>query len=459
MYVIPDVFVAGSNRRAIIVAAVLVCAFVAFAPQTTAATRTITFEEAVDIALERNLGLLLAGNRRGLDDASVSDALWRFLPDLRMSVSGNRSFDKTQTGTGGTSWTSGNSLSAGLSSGVTLFDGFANTSSLREARFEQAAGNLDYGRARQTVVFQVITDYLALIEATEQERVRLENLAAQQEQIERVWALVEEGERPINELYQQEANVAEAKLALVEARRTLELSRVDLVQTLHLDPLEEIYFAIPSADELDPGEVTGTYAALVRNAFLARSDLAAETERLSASEERVTQAKANRWPTLSLSGNFTSRYSDATDDDFFGQLDDRQSAGVGLSFSFPIFDRMQTRNATHRAEINLENAEIALDQLRQEVALQVRRAVLDRDAARESLSAAKTRVAAARESLLYTNERYLAGATTLFEVTLARASLVAAESGEVGARYRLLWQNHLVDYYVGTLEPEAGIGR
>jgi len=459
MHVIPTISVAGSHRRAIAVTALIVCVLAAFAPQTLAETRAITFEEAVDIGLQRNLGLLLTANLRGLDDASVSDALWRFLPDLRLSVSGSRSFEKTQTESGGTSWTTGTSLSTGISAGVTLFDGFANTSSLREARFEQAAGNLDYARARQTVVFQVITDYLALIEATEQERVRRENLTAQEEQIARVRALVEEGERPINELYQQEANVAEAKLALVEARRTLELSRVDLVQTLHLDPLEEIDFIIPSADALDPGDATETFAALVETAILARADLAAEMERLSASGERVTQAKSGRWPTLSLSGSFASRYSDAVDGDFFAQLDDRQSAGVGLSLSFPLFDRMQTRNAMHRAEINLENAEIALDQLRQDVALQIRRAVLDRDAARESLSTALTRVAAAREALSYTNERYLAGASTLFEVTLARADLVSAESGEVNARYRLLWQNHLVEYYVGTLESEAGLGR
>ena len=60
-----------------------------------------------------------------------------------------------------------------------------------------------------------------------------------------------------------------------------------------------------------------------------------------------------------------------------------------------------------------------------------------------------------RQALSYTNERYLAGASTLFEVTLARADLVSAESGEVSARYRLLWQSHLVEYYIGTLDTDG----
>jgi outer membrane protein len=429
-----------------------------------AATRTITFDEAVHIALARNLTLLLAANQRDVNDVAVSDARWRFFPDLRLGVSGSRSLEKTTGEAGQTKWPGTSSLSANLSSSLTLFDGLGNVASLREARFEQAAGELDYERARQTVVFQVITDYLAFIEATEQDRVQRENLAAEEEQIAKVRALVEEGERPINELYQQEANVAAARLGLVEADRTLELSRVDLVQILQLDPLADIDFAIPPATTLEPDTAAGAvdlnipFETLAATASQQRADLAAERNRVAASGARLDAAQADWWPTLSLSAGLSGRYSDQLDQDVFSQLDDRQSLGLSLSLSFPIFDRLQTRNTVRRAEIGRDNAEISLTGLDQDVALQVRRAVLDRDAARESLTAATARAAAAREALTYTNERYLAGASTLFEVSLARADLVSAESGEVSARYRLLWQNRLVEYYVGTLDPDTGLG-
>lgn len=448
----------NTGRRLDCLATTAVVLLAVLAPPARGETRTITFQQAVDTALDRNLSLLLTANRRGLDDVAVSNAFWRFFPNLSLGMSASRSFSKTQTAGGGTVWESGTSGSVGLSSSVTLFDGLANVSGLRQARFEQVAGELDYDRARQTVVFQVITNYLAFIEATEQMRVREENLSAQNDQLLKVRALVEEGERPVSDRYQQESAVAQARLALVEARRTLELSRVDLVQTLNFDPLEDIDFAIPPAADLEPGEGGATFASLVETAMRERADLSAETERVSSTGETLAQARADWWPTLSLSGNFSASYSDQADGDLFSQLDDRQSAGVGLSLSFPLFDRMQRRNAVRAATINLENAGTALEQLRQDVALQVRRAVLDRDAASESMSAATSRVEAARQALAYTNERYLAGASTLYEVTLARADLVSAESGEVSARYQLLWQRHLVEYYVGTLDPEAGLG-
>ncbi|MBZ0269867.1 TolC family protein, partial [bacterium] len=248
---------ASASRRIAPAVAFVLAAALVVAPARAAdgAPRRITFAEATSIALEENLTLLLAERRRDLDETAVSDARARFLPDLQLSLSANESFDRVAAG-GGTEWTSSRSMSAGLSSGLTLFDGFANVSGLRQARFEQVAGRLDYERARQTVVFQLITDYLALIEATEQERVRTENLAAQEEQLDRVRALVEEGERPISDLFQQQATVSSAKLSLVEARRTRELGQVDLMQTLHLDPRGEVEFVIPEPAELDPGEAT-----------------------------------------------------------------------------------------------------------------------------------------------------------------------------------------------------------
>ncbi|MFO7654115.1 MAG: TolC family protein, partial [Candidatus Krumholzibacteriia bacterium] len=49
-----------------------------------AAPRVLTFDEAVQIALDQNLSLLLADNQRDLDAAAVTAARGRFLPDLRL---------------------------------------------------------------------------------------------------------------------------------------------------------------------------------------------------------------------------------------------------------------------------------------------------------------------------------------------------------------------------------------
>lgn len=93
----------------------------------------------------------------------------------------------------------------------------------------------------------------------------------------------------------------------------------------------------------------------------------------------------------------------------------RQLAGAGDSAASgpPILDRAGTRNATQRARIA---AELALQTMQ---------------------------------------ERYQVGAVTLVELTQARAVGVQAASAIVSARYNLLFQRTLMDYYIGVLNPET----
>jgi outer membrane protein len=128
---------------------------------------------------------------------------------------------------------------------------------------------------------------------------------------------------------------------------------------------------------------------------------------------------------------------------------------VGLGLSLPILDRAGTAIATQRARIAADNARIAVEDRRQEVALQVRRAQLDFQSAQEQLRAAEAQQRAAELALQTVQERYQVGAATLVELTQARAIGVQAASAIVSARYNLLFQRTLMDYYIGVLNPET----
>ena len=445
------------NRRrplAVFVAALLLARVPALAG---AEPETVTFPDAVRIALERNSTLRRAENDLLLDRTSVSEARMQFVPDLRLSLSAGENFGRTFSESEGRILSSTNqSVSAGLSSSVLLFNGFARKANLRAALLDLEAGGNDARRARQTVVFLVISGYLSVIAADAQRAVAEENLAAQRDQEAIVRKQVDAGKSPISDLYQQQANVARAQLGLVSARRTLELARIDLVQTLQLDPAGEYVFDAPALpDSIEPGPEP-LLSDMLETAFTSRADLVAYAARLDASEQGERAARGGYWPSLTLSGGYRSSYSSGSSDrDLLRQLDDRRSGSVSLGLSFPIFDRFSTRRSVQRARIAVENARIALADRRQAVALEVRRAVLDEQSARESLLAARAQLLAADRALTATEQRYEAGASTLHEVTLSRADLVEARSARVSAAYTLLWQRHVRDYYVGVLDPEA----
>jgi outer membrane protein len=417
-------------------------------------SRIITFKEAVRIALEQNTALRQAENAAALGKVDVSEARGQFLPDLRLSTSGSKNVGRNFDETSGTLVNqSSNSVNVGVSSGVTLFDGFGNTASLRQAKLNDRAGESDLRRFRETVVFTVASNFLALIQGQEQLRVQRENLAAAAALEEQNQTYVDAGARTIADLYQQQAVVAGARVAVVDAERTAELAKVDLMQTLQLDPGSNYEFESPADTTSAAASQRFELDDLLARAATRRIDLDAEKARVDAAQQAVRIARSNRWPTVSLNAGYSSAYNSANPDSFSDQFDQRRGGSIGLGVSMPLFDRGSTSAATRRAEIQADNASLSLISLQQEVGLQVRRVYLDFRAAQEQLTAAESQVRAAELALQAAQDRYTASASTLVELTQSRAAQVEAASGLVSARYNLMFERTLVDYYVGDLDP------
>lgn len=421
--------------------------------------RIITYDEAIRIALEQNVNLRQTKNTAALGDISVQQARNQFLPDLGFSAEAGQSFGRSfSESVGGTIDTDAHSANFNVNSGVTVFDGFANVAALREARLAGKADHLDVQRGQETVVFTVATEYLVLVQQQEQLRVQRENLTAQTDLEQQVQTYVDAGARTIADLYQQQASVAGARLALVQAERAVELAKVDLIGALQLDPRGAYEFEPPEAEAISAAGDRPALPTLMDQAFAQRADLVAVQARVGAADQAVRVAKGGFWPTVSLNAGYGTSYNSAAPAAFSDQLDQRSGGAVGVSLSIPIFDRGNVRSDARRAEIAADNARIDLEALQNDVGVQVRRAYLDFRSAEEQLSAAQAQQKAATLSLEAITDRYSAGAATLVEVSAARAIQVQAASSVVSARYGTLFQRTLLDYYVGNLNavPAAG---
>ena len=176
---------------------------------------------------------------------------------------------------------------------------------------------------------------------------------------------------------------------------------------------------------------------------------------MQAAEREIRIAEGGRLPLVTGSAGYGSGYNSASDGGFLAQLDQRRGGSLGVGVSVPIFDRGAVSIARQRAQIQLENQRLVLRDQQQTVALEVRRAYLDYLTAGEQLAAANAQQAAAALALQAAQARYRVGLATFVEVTLARASLVQAQSAVVSARSSLVFQQALMSYYTGVLDPSA----
>jgi len=270
--------------------------------------KPITFEDAIAIALKQNIAVRQAQNAAQLGDATVKQQKMQLLPDLRLNVNGSNNVGRNFSQSDGAIVNQQTqSLNTGLSTSLTLFDGGKTTSSIRSAQANQQASAQDLTRARQTAVFTVATDYVALANQREQLRVQQENLAAQQAQQDLIQKFVDAGSRPVADLYQQQATVAAAKLSIAQTTRAVELAKVDVIQALQLDPAGTYDFGF--TDQLDQrrGGSIGLGISIplfdrgATGLAEQRAQLAADNERLALAATRQTIALEVRRAYLDLS--------------------------------------------------------------------------------------------------------------------------------------------------------------
>jgi outer membrane protein len=455
--------------------------------------RTITFDEAIRIALRENIQLRqTAANVRAADYA-VDFARASFLPNLNASLQPVRryglTFDQT---TGQLQQQTSDAMSGGISSQLTLFNGFQNVAELRRRQHERRAGALTLERTRDDVVFTVASQYLQLLLDDEIMRIRAEALEAQRLQLARIGQLVEAGVRPRTDMLQQEALVAEAELALLQAENQHQLAQTRLVRTLQLDPFDEYDFVAQPLEEAEIRSEPLDLGALLEAALDRRSDVRAQEIQIAAAEEGVRVARSGYYPTVTAFGQLGSSYSSLTrreigvqhiplttasgetvlvgnqpftiasrqfeftpfGDQFFT---DNRSGAIGVAVQLPVFDRLLTRAQVAQAQISLENQRLAREDLRHEVATQVRQALLDYRNAEMRLEVTARQVAAARAALAAEEDRYELGVSTLAELAQARARVVEAESARAQALAQAAFQRRSLEYAAGLLVPQVDL--
>jgi outer membrane protein len=414
-------------------------------------SRVVTFDDAIEIALERNSDLLTVRADAAIGDVTVSEAQMRFLPDLRMEADGGRIYGRRYDAQEGSSARATESAAVDLVTDINLFNGFRDLAALRRARFARNAGVFDLNHAEQTIVFTVAANFLTLLQSREQLRVSRENLVAEIGLEQQIKDYVEAGSREVAVLYQQEANVAAARLAVVQGKNIAQSDEIDLLRTLQLDADGAYDFQLPkllteAADEPpDRGD-------LLERAAAQRVDLKAQEARVAAAEQSIGIARSAFWPTLSLSARYGGDYSSLQSPSFNDQLNARRGGVVGVLVTMPIFDRAAANNSVRRARLEVLKARIASDAAREEVGLLVRKVHQDYVAAREEVFAAEAQSQAAERAMQTAEERFKAGVTTLVEVTQARARDVDAAQALVDARSNMQFQRIRIEYAVGGFD-------
>lgn len=316
------------------------------------------------------------------------------------------------------------------------------------------------------------TLYWNVIENRETVRVQEEALTLADTALKRSQRELELGAISSLEIYQPQANYANAEILLTQARYRLQQAEDSLRRQIGADqdPKFRDMPIVLTEQVTPPSETALDKEALVQRAIMRRPDLRATVENLANDDLVIRQANNALLPDLALTaqygafgqgGPFYSNgklVSGGGFGDGFSQLwgFGYPTYGFGLTLRLPIKD--------HRASADLADAVVnkRLDTLRnkslaQNVRLQVLQAVNNVENSKASVQLAKIARDLAQKRVDAEQKRYELGTTTIFFVLAAQNDLTTAESSLV--RESISYRRNLLTLMqrTGELLDERGI--
>lgn len=431
--------------------------------------RTITLQDAIDISLENNYQLKQAENNLDLANESIKNEYGDFLPSLNGSVSGTRTAGQqfVQDQVDFVDVTS-KSVSGRIGASMTIFEGFNNINSLRQSKQEKLSSQEELQRAKEEVIFNTASRYLQVLLDMELLEIAEENLDNSRQQLEQVQAQVEVGSRPTVDLYNQEAQVASDELSVTQQENSLKYSKLVLIRQLQIDPQGTYEFTTPEIENEVGQSSSQSYNVneLIDQALLNRSDLKSEIASIRSLKYQLQITQGSLYPTISADASLSTRYSDQyriqdenmnfVDVDFSDQFFDQQiNRSVGFSINIPIFQNWNRMYNIQSAKIQLKNAELNYDNSKLQVIQEVTQAYNDYTSYIKQLDAAEKSLRASEKAFETQQERYNVGSSTLIELSDAQANYTSAQSEYTQALYNLVFQEKLLDYYLGKLSGES----
>ena len=397
--------------------------------QATAETIDLSLDDAIQRGLKNNLGVILSGTQTASARGQRLSQLQTLLPKVEGS------FKDTV-------------MQSDLAAEGLRIPGFPtiigpfgyqdlrgsldwsliNVNSLRTyiaSKHSFASAQLSAEDARDLVVLTVGNAYLLAIADESQVSSVQAQVSTSKVSLDQAVANHDAGTAPRLDELRARVDYQTLQQQLIVAQNSLEKDKLALARTIGL-PLAQKFNLVDKApyaafDQLD-------VEATIKQAHANRKDLAAMLEQAKGAEQQRKAATADRFPTLSFSGDYGDigvnlNHSHGTED-------------ITGTVSVPLFAEFALRGEAQVAQAQLDVAQAQLSDKNAQVDADIRDALLDIASAQKQVEVAKSSVDLANEALKEAQQRYANGVSDNLAVSQAEQSVAQADDQYVTSLYR-----------------------
>jgi outer membrane protein len=294
--------------------------------------------------------------------------------------------------------------------------------SARDAATASKANSLS---TREQVILLVVSQYIGTLRAVANVQASESRVDLAQALYDQAADLQKEGVGTGIDTLRANVELQNEKQRLIEAANDRDTSLFGLSKILNLDPRQTIELgdALGFFDTPQPEMETSIQAALVD-----RQEWKALASQLKAAGAEKRASQESRLPSLRFDGNWA-------------ELGTASSNVIPTytytaSVNMPLFTGGRIHAEIVRADLEIKKLEQQQQDLRNQIALDVKTALLNLQSARSEVQVANLGVQLSKEEVDQARDRFKAGVANNIEVIQAQDSLARANDNQIAALYR-----------------------
>jgi outer membrane protein TolC len=410
----------------------------------------LTLEKSIELALTQNPYHLATEERVDAAEQQVREAAAGFLPSLNSQ--GLATLDEKLFELEFPSFIPGQppekvkvdftrDYQFALNLSIPLYTGGRLTAGYRSAKYNLKSTQESVRESKHITIFNTKTAFYGCLLAQEFVRVAEQAVEDAEDLHKNVRSQYEVGLASQFDLLRSEVRVANLKPQLIQAKNSFEVMKLNLKTLLGMD----ISTPIEIQGNLLYDPISPDMEKSVQLAIQNRPEILQLEYQGKIAEEMWKMARAERLPTLSISGAFNfwaDRLALAGDtwQDYYN---------INLVLTVPIFNGFGPAARQAQAKSAVKEIELTLKGLKDGVEFEVSQAILKIEEARESLLSQEKNVEQAEESLRIANLNYTEGMITVLDVSAAQTALTQA---------RVNYSQALYDFFVAVADFERSLG-
>ena len=411
----------------------------------------LTLQDAVDMAVERNINIKQSELNQKNSELNRSDAIGNFLPSISASANHQWNVGRGVNVTTNiieevtTQFSSGN-----INIGLPIYSGSRNVYQLHRANLEILASKYQLEDIKDDIKLFVANSYLQIMFNSEILKVQQSQLEITKAELKRTKDLIETGIFSPRQIYEIEASLASQEQNVVQAENNLRDAKLNLAQLLLIDDYESFDiayedFSIPFSDILDrnPKEI-------LEKSLTFRNDIKLAETNISIAEKDIKISKSLRLPSITSFYSWNTRisYLDFTPS-FEDQFNLNKGQTYGLSLNIPIFQGNAIKNNIERTKVNLQRLEYQYDQEKLNLENTINQAYFDLVGAIKLYEASNKTVMSLQSAFEDASDQFLIGSLNSFDFIQSKQRYEAALSENVRAKFDYIFRLKVLEFYFG----------